>query len=204
MEIFPGNRIPDLLMRMLSTRIRVRQKHPWTFWYFKFTSVYRKNCIYNKVPILFCIQDLGCIADYFLKSRSVSETEKVQASHHQWVIIKTAQEVMNKNKVSHTCFFCLFWPLKSRKNKTLSITYFSNCKIFAYTLTILQSGLPYFIATPSVSSCSCSSQIFSKTGWNCSGRLLICSLYSYVTYFHVFEFAQGGTNVVYMFWAWRS
>lgn len=190
-------------MRMLSARIRVRQKHPWTFWYFRFTSVYRKTCIYNKVPILFCIQDLGCIADFFWSLGVFLKWRKCKPQIISGLSSKLPKKLWTKI-VSHTWLFCLFWPLKSRKNKTLSITYFSNCKIFANTLTILQSGLPHFIATPSVSSCSCSSQIFSKTGWNCSGRLLICSLYSHVIYFHVFEFAQGGTNVVYMFRAWRS
>lgn len=70
----------------------------------------RKTCIYNKPPILFCIQDLGCIADFF-KSRRVSEIGKVQATDHQRIIIKKAQEVINKdNKVSHICLlgYCLF------------------------------------------------------------------------------------------------
>lgn len=171
-------------MGMLPTRIGVSQKHPWTFWCSRFTSVYRKTCIYNKPPILFCIQDLGCIADFF-KSRRVSEMGKVQATDRQRIIIKKAQEVINKdNKVSHICLlgFCLFWPLNSRKNKSLAITCFSNCRIFADTLTILQSGLPYFIATPSASSCSCWSQISSKTGWNYSSLSFVNLLFVFPCY----------------------
>lgn len=34
--------------------------------------------------------------------------------------------------------------------------------------------------------------------------LVICFLYPYTVYFHVFEFLQDGTDVVHMFQAWRG